>query len=142
MSELFLDSSFQIALIWPGDRHRVRALAMVDEIRDAQLVLTEGVLNEVIARLARRSAEVRRESVVFVREALQSSGRYRLIETTPDHIHRAVSICESRLEDRLSLVDAVAMAVMEDLGITEILTFDGDFAKSGEFTVLPPPISD
>lgn len=142
MSELFLDSSFQIALIWPGDRHRVRALLMADEIRDAQLVLTEGVLNEVIARLARRSAEVRRESFTFVREVLQSSGRYRLIETTPDHVDRAVGICESRLEDRLSLVDAVAMTVMEDLGITEILTFDGDFAKDGRFAVLPPPISD
>lgn len=142
MRQVFVDSSFQIALIWPDDVHRQRVLVALKEVEDAELVVTEGVLNEVIARLTRRDADVRRDSIAFAREAIRPGGRYRLIETTLDHADRALRICESRIEDRLSLVDAVAMTVMEDLGITEILTFDSDFAKDGRFTVLPAPISD
>lgn len=141
MRQIFVDSSFQIALIWLDDVHRSRALAVLKEVEDAEFVVTEGVLSEVIARLTRRGIAVRRDSISFAREAVQSAGRYRLVETTPDHVDRALRICENRIEDRLSLVDAVAMTVMEDLGITEILTFDGDFAKDGRFAVLPPPIS-
>ena len=51
------------------------------------------------------------------------------------YVHGRIIIKKYR-QLELSMVDCVSFAVMQELGIKDVLTFDSDFMKAG-FTVLP-----
>ena len=141
MRHLFVDASFLIALIWREDDHHRRAVLTFTELTESPLVTISGVLDELVAHSVKRNRQYRLDALAMTRRILAPGSQWTVVFPTPPLALRGVDHCERRLQDRLSLVDSVEMMVMEDLGITDILTFDGDFAKDGRFTVLPPPVS-
>ncbi len=142
MRRVFVDASFLIALIWLEDRHRSRALLEFDDLAGVPLVTVSGALDELIAHSVKRNRQYRLDALAMARQVLAPGSQWTVIFPTPPLALRGLDHCEQRLQDRLSLVDSVEMTVMEDMAITEILTFDSDFAKDGRFTVLPQPITD
>jgi predicted nucleic acid-binding protein len=77
----------------------------------------------------------------FMANLFQSirAGRHRLEFVTPDQFHRAYDL-RLRYHDKpdISFVDFTSMAVMQDLGITEVFTGDAHFRQVNlGFQIVP-----
>ena len=138
LDEAFTDASFLIATIWESDDHRPRALVLLEELGDAKLVVTDGVISEVVAHAVKRGMGLRRAALGLVRDILDPDGRYTVIYTTESRLRAAVDLYERWLRQGPSLVDCIAMVVMDELGLDTALTFDSDFDLPGKYTLLPP----
>lgn len=114
---------------------RVRALR--DELSGARLVTSVGILEEVLARAARLGPAVRTDAAKMARGILADRARYIVIYPTPELVARALAMYEARPDQRYSLVDCISMAIMDEMEIEHVLTFDRDFHGEGRFTVLP-----
>lgn len=60
------------------------------------------------------------------------------VEGTPDHFARALEKYRRFRDKSWSLTDCSSMIVMEDLRITEALTYDRDFEQAGFIALMRP----
>ena len=133
-----VDASFLIPLVWPKDRHRIRARRFFAAQTGYQYFVTDGVISEVLARATRRSLSVRRDAVALARRIVRGDGFTVVPTGSLDQIEAGLARYERLIDHRLSYVDCVQMNVMDELGITEILTFDQGFAAEDRYVLLPP----
>ena len=139
MRRVFADASYFLAPI-RGERERSRRIqALKPQLADAQFVTSYGVLSEVLARVARRGPHVRRAAASSVRAIFADADRFTVVYPTPALADRGLALYAARLDQRYSLEDCVSMAIMDELGIEVVLTFDSDFHGENRFTVLPAP---
>lgn len=54
-----------------------------------------------------------------------------VIGQTQDQLDRGLALYQSRADKSYSLTDCVSMIVMRDLNLSEVATFDSDFAQEG-----------
>ena len=135
---VFADASFLIATIWDRDDHRARALALLEELGDVNFVVTDGVINEVVAHAVKRGMGLRRSALGLVRDILDPNGPYTIEYGNEARLRAATDLYERWLRQGPSLVDCTAMVVMDELGLDTALTFDGDFDLPGKYALLPP----
>ena len=107
--------------------------------RRRRLTTTDYVLSEVITNLYRSQKAASAQA--FVNRLLQAieRGDYRLMTVSPDQFGRAW-LLRQKYHDKpdISFVDFTSMAVMQDLGITEIFTGNGHFRQVNlGFQVVP-----
>ena len=102
------------------------------------LVTSVDVLMEVLAFLSRYDARARLKGVEMVRRILTGEEQIQLMYVTPDRLAATVDLYAQRLDQSYSLADCLSMTLMDELGITEVLTYDSDFHGEGRFTILPP----
>lgn len=119
---LFVDTSAFYAAADSGDRSHARATAVLGA-GDA-LVTTDHVLVEswlLIRARGGRGAAMRFWEVV--------RGGLATVETVlPGDLDVAWRIGETFADQDFSIVDSTSFAVMERLGLTEVASFDDDFA--------------
>ena len=133
MQQLFFaDAWYFIALLDSFDSHHSRARRLRMAIRGDALVTHDAVLTEVLAYFSKDGANTRREVAGLVRRLL---GTVNVVEPTRALFLRALSRYERRADKGYSLVDCMSMEVMDDRGITHVLTNDHHFRQEG-FTVL------
>jgi predicted nucleic acid-binding protein len=130
MREVFVDTSFFIAILNPKDRLRSRAERVARSLGNVRLVTTDGVLFEVLNYFAEWGSMQRRAAAQAVRRARASTSTT-VIPQTRDGFDRALDRYAVRLDKGYSLTDCDSMLVMEDRSIHEALTSDQHFVQGG-----------
>jgi predicted nucleic acid-binding protein len=129
---MFADSSALIALALPSDDNHSAARRFAEEAPSARFVITELALNETVTYLRARSDAARAAAAA---RRLVASTRYQLVFTDLALIEAGLENLERFADKRLSLADAVAFALIDQLALDGAFTFDRDFRDCGYATV-------
>lgn len=138
--EVFLDTSYAVALAAVSDGLHAAALRLADELdaAAAKIVTTQAVLLEIGNALSRGRY---RQTAIRYLESAAADPTIRVIPLSAESFDRAAELFRSRPDKEWSLVDCVSFLVMEDLGLTKALTADVHFQQCG-FRALLREITD
>jgi uncharacterized protein len=130
MTEVFLDTSFAIALASSTDEYHEKAEDLAAEIglRKTRLVTTRAILLEIGNRLAKLRY---RKEAVRVLNSLETSPEVEILPLSEDLYQRGFDLFRKRPDKEWGLVDCISFQVMQDRGITQSLTTDGHFEQAG-----------
>jgi uncharacterized protein len=131
LTELFLDSSYVIALVNERDQHHKLAMKMARELGDQPLVTTDAVLLEIGNGLARN---FKSEAIAVIEEFL-SSDEVRVISVDMALFQTGFELYKTYQDKTWGLVDCISFIVMRERGISDALTADADFGQAG-FNIL------
>jgi predicted nucleic acid-binding protein len=128
--EVFLDTSYALALSAPTDQFHSRALRLADELETAQarLVTTRAVLLEIGNALARQRY---RASAVSLLRALEADPSVELLPLSDELYTRALQLYCSRSDKEWGMIDCASFVVMSERGIAKALTADEHFSQGG-----------
>jgi len=130
MREVFIDTSFFVAILNPKDRLRQRAEHAARSLVGVRLVTTDGVLTEVLNYFAEWGSAQRRAAAQATSSARASSSTV-VIPQTREGFDSAHARYLQRLDKGYSLTDCDSMLVMEERGIQDALTSDQHFNQAG-----------
>ena len=130
MAEVFLDSSFAIALSSSTDLHHERALSLADRLKgeSTRLVTTRAVLIEIGNALARQR---HRGAAIRLLVALDVDSAVEIVPLSEPLYADALRLFTAREDKEWGLTDAISFVVMQERGITEALTADVHFQQAG-----------
>ncbi|WP_017313916.1 type II toxin-antitoxin system VapC family toxin [Mastigocladopsis repens] len=133
-TEVFLDTSYAIALSVKNDDFHEQAVRLADLLQAAgtRLVTTQAVLLEIGNALSRQ--RYRRAAVVLL-NALETDSKVEIVSLSGQLYTQAFQLYCQRLDKEWGLVDCISFIVMQERGITEALTADEHFQQAG-FRVL------
>lgn len=127
MSDVFVDTSFLIALVINDDAHHVRALNCQNLVQGS-LVTTEYVLMEFVDALSRPSHRLLAVSTVGV---FRNRGGARVIPATSSLMDDGIRFFEKHKDKAWSLTDCISFVVMKQVGVFDALTSDHHFEQAG-----------
>jgi uncharacterized protein len=129
-SEVFLDTSFAIALASPHDRLHQRAVKLASLLEEAgtRLVTTQTVMLEIGNVLCQQPN--RHEAIVLL-NSLASDPKVEIIPLSQELYERAFQLYCDSPEKEWGFVDCVSFIVMQYSGITEALTANEHFQQAG-----------
>jgi predicted nucleic acid-binding protein len=130
MNEVFLDTSFAIALSSITDQHHGKAVELATQLETHQtgLVTTDAILLEIGNALSK--SKYRRAAIQLL-ESLESDANVKIIPLTKDLYLAAFRLFKQRPDKEWGLVDCVSFIVMQNRGITDALTADAHFQQAG-----------
>jgi predicted nucleic acid-binding protein len=130
MTELFLDTSFAIALVSSTDKHHARAEELAEQIeaQGTRLVTTKAVLLEIGNALSKQRF---RRAAVELLESLESDPKVDIVALSDSLYRRGFGLFSERADKEWSLTDCLAFVVMKDRGLTDALTTDEHFRQAG-----------
>jgi predicted nucleic acid-binding protein len=128
--EVFLDTSYAVALSAPSDQLHSRALELADELEqaEARLVTTRAVLLEIGNALSRQRYRAAAASLL---QALEEDPSVEVLPLTEELYARAMDLFVSRPDKEWGLIDCVSFEVMSDRGMKKALTADVHFQQCG-----------
>lgn len=128
--EVFLDSSYAIALAAAKDRHHAAALALADEMQRAKtrLITTEAVFVEIGNALAKQRY---RAAGVQLLSSLASDPQIEMVTVTTELLNQAWRLYQQRADKEWGLTDCISFVVMSTRGLREALTADDHFRQAG-----------
>jgi hypothetical protein len=134
LAEAFLDSAFAIALSAPGDGFHTRAVQLADQMeRDGtKIVTTRAVMLEIGNALGKLRY---RADAVALLDALERDTNVEIVPLTEELFARSFQLYRGRPDKEWGLVDCVSFTVMQERGITAVLTTDDHF-RQASFLVL------
>ncbi|BAY99065.1 hypothetical protein NIES37_30440 [Tolypothrix tenuis PCC 7101] len=140
-SEVFLDTTFAIALSAPQDKLHRRAvhLAEILETAGTRLVTTQAVMLEIGNLLCKQPF---RHGAVTLLNALAADSKVAIVPLSPELYDRAFQLYCDRSEKEWSFVDCVSFIVMQYGGITEALTANEHFQQAGFRALLREEMAD
>ena len=127
---IFLDANFFINLYIETNENHERAKEINDKIAEKEKIISRLVLAEVITVLNMK-IKASNEQIKNIYKQLDNN--FDIIEDHYFH-DKALEKLLKYDEKDLSLFDCVYMALMEELGIKEIATFDSHFDNKEEIT--------
>ncbi len=132
--EVFLDTSYALALSAPTDQFNDRALQLADELEAARarLVTTRAVLLEIGNALSRQRY---RTAAIRLLQALEADPNVEVLPLSEALYARALQLYCSRPDKEWGLIDCASFVVMSERGIRKALTADEHFQQLG-FRVL------
>ncbi len=135
MAELFLDTSYAIALSSPPDQHHARAVALAEKIEAQQqrFVTTRAVMLEIGNALAKQRY---RAAAIRLLDALERDPAVEIVRLSEALYARAMRLYRERLDKEWGLTDCVSFVVMQERGLTEALTTDDHFRQAGYRALL------
>jgi predicted nucleic acid-binding protein len=127
---VFLDSAFLIALINKGDANRDSALGWMEIVEGAQIPLltTEFCLIEVVNFVSSRGHRAVARQLVA---ALRAGALVTILPCSSALLNRGLVLHAARDDKTWSLTDCIGIVVMQDNGLTDVLTYDHDFVQAG-----------
>jgi predicted nucleic acid-binding protein len=130
MSEVFLDTSYAIALSVSNDEHHERAVELAEQLEaeGTGLVATRAIILEIGNALAGLRY---REAAIQLLDALENDPKVEIVPTTEELCARAFELYRNRLDKEWGLIDCVSFIVMEGRKITDALTADDHFRQVG-----------
>ena len=134
MESAFVDTGYLVAIANERDQWHDAALAARERLGSTRLVTTDEVLVEFLAAFSAFGRNVRRQAAKTVRDFMASTS-VTVVPQSRESFLGGLERYENREDKDYSLVDCVAMNVMEEKGITRALTNDRHFEQEG-FTVL------
>ncbi|AFY31512.1 type II toxin-antitoxin system VapC family toxin [Calothrix sp. PCC 7507] len=129
-TEVFLDTSFAIALSAPDDDLHQRAAqwAGLLETAGTRLVTTQAVMLEIGNAL---SKQPHRHGAVILLNALAADSHVEIVPLSQQLYDRAFQLYCERSEKEWGFIDCVSFIVMQYSGITEALTANEHFQQAG-----------
>lgn len=129
-SEVFLDTSYAIALASSDDQRHNRAedLANLMVAHSTRLVTTRAVLLKIGNALARQRF---RSAAIALLESLESDPNVEIIPLSESLYARALQLFRDRQDKKWGLTDCVSFVVMQERGLSEALTADRHFRQAG-----------
>jgi len=118
---MFIDSSYLIGLINDNDQYHKRAIELAETVEKNKLMITTLHLSEIITGIGKISGgKVSNEVLEYILD------NYTIVDGT---LKLCIASKDSYLkyDGTLSLADAVAITVMKEKNIYEIVSFDSDF---------------
>ncbi|BAM51183.1 MULTISPECIES: type II toxin-antitoxin system VapC family toxin [unclassified Synechocystis] len=130
MTEVFLDTSFAIALSSITDQNHVRAIQLANQIEanKIRLVTTQGILLEIGNALSKQRY---RKAAIQLLESLETDPSVEVVLLTNSLYKSAFNLFKQREDKEWGLVDCISFIVMQDRGITDVLTADIHFQQAG-----------
>ena len=134
MRRVLADTSFWLAVAWPGDQWQAAARLALRGLDECRLVTTDEVLTEFLAGMSATRSDLRASAVDTVR-ALLGDPDMEVIPQSRDGFLAGLELYRRRLDKTYSLTDCISMQTMRREGLTEVLTNDRHFQQAG-FRVL------
>jgi uncharacterized protein len=131
LTDVFVDTSFVIALVNEKDQHHRLALELAETFTGQRLVTTDAILLEIGNALSRN---FKPESVEIIEDFLTSDD-VEVIHLHPQLFRKAFDLYKSRSDKLWGLIDCVSFVVMKELGIIDALSADKHFDQAG-FNIL------
>lgn len=130
MIEVFLDTSFAIALSAVTDQNHIRAVELADQIeaKGTRLVTTQAILLEIGNALSKQRYRV---AAIQLLESLKADPNVEIVLLTNELYAAAFNLFKSREDKEWGLVDCISFIVMQNRGITDALTADDHFHQAG-----------
>jgi uncharacterized protein len=137
-ARVFTDTSSLAALIYTRDENHSKAVAIFRSLNahPVQFVLTNFIRAETHALLLARASHYVADRFLA---SLINTPRNVLIRVTETDEQKALDLIAKYKDKDFSITDATSFVIMERLGITHALSFDGDFRQYG-WTILEPPL--
>lgn len=129
-NEVFLDTSFAVALASATDALHPTALALEQTIRlqSARIVTTEAVLIEIGDTL---SSERQRPVAVRTIRLLRRDANVVVVPFSTSLFDESFELFAARSDKDWGLTDCVSFVVMQERGLTDALTADRHFIQAG-----------
>ncbi len=130
MTEVFLDTSFAIALSSVTDQNHERAVELAHEIEinRTRLITTQAILLEIGNALSK----VRyRAAAIQLLESLETDPSVEVVSLTNSLYRLAFKLFKQRDDKEWGIVDCISFIVMQDRGISDALTADVHFQQAG-----------
>lgn len=133
-NEVFLDTSFAIALSSPKDCFHKRAVLLAEQLQEAgtRLVTTRAVMLEIGNAL---SKERHRAAAIRLLSALEADPAVEVIPCSEHLYTLAFQLYKERADKEWGLTDCVSFVVMASRELGDALTTDEHFGQAG-FRVL------
>jgi predicted nucleic acid-binding protein len=130
MNEIFLDTSFAIALSAITDQNHARAIELAEQIeaQNSYLVTTQAILLEIGNALSKQRY---RTAAIQLLESLESDPNVEIVPLTNELYNAAFQLFRSRQDKEWGLVDCISCIVIQNRGITDVLTADEHFNQMG-----------
>lgn len=130
MIEVFLDTSFAIALSSITDQNHVKAVQIANQLEadKTRLVTTQAILLEIGNALSKQKY---RTAAIQLLESLETDPNVEVVLLTYDLYKTAFDLYKQRKDKEWGLVDCISFIVMQNRGITNALTADSHFHQSG-----------
>jgi uncharacterized protein len=138
MKTTVIDSVVLIGAFYRNDQWHAKATPIIRFVEDngCPVIITDFILAEVLNFLHQKAGH---DAAVETLEAVEFSENITLVRITDPQFSSGKALFAKY--SRLSLVDALTVACMNDLGITEIYSFDSDFDGVTGITRLARPNS-
>lgn len=138
MKPTVIDSVVLIGAFYRNDQWHAKATPIIRFVEDNEcpVIITDFILAEVLNFLHQKAGH---DAAIETLEALESSENITIVRITDSQFSSGKALFAKY--PRLSLVDALTVACMNDLGITEIYSFDSDFDGIAGITRLDHPSS-
>lgn len=136
-AELFLDTSYAIALASTTDRHHDEAIRLASQIEadDRRLVTTRGVLVEIGNALSKLRY---RTSAVTLLYALENDHRVEIVPLSEGLYGRGLNLYRQHQDKEWGMTDCLSFAIMHERSVTDALTADDHFRQAGFRPLLTP----
>jgi uncharacterized protein len=130
MIEVFLDTSFAIALSSQTDRNHLQAVELAGqlELHKTRLVITQAILLEIGNALYKQRYRI---AAIQLLESLETDRNVEIVLLTKDLYRQAFNLFKQRQDKEWGLVDCISFIVMQERGITDALTADAHFQQAG-----------
>jgi len=130
MNELFLDTSYGIAIASKRDSLHQRAVFLAQKIKAEKILLitTQAVLLEIGNALAKLKY---RQFGIRLLANLEQDSNATIISLTDELYDKAFELFQNRPDKEWGLVDCVSFIVMQEQNITDALTADEHFVQAG-----------
>jgi len=135
MAEVFLDTSFAIAVTVATDRYHETALRLARELRNSRTVLvtTHAILAEIGDSFSRPPY---REAATQLLRALQRDPGVLVLPVDSELFSRGHQLFIDRPDKTWGLTDCISFALMQERDIREALTADQHFEQAGFVALL------
>ena len=134
MKPIFIDTGFLIALLNANDNYHLTATKLSLKYEGISFLTTDAVLLELGNALSRSSKQKTSEMIRYFQQSEDAS----IIHLTPDLFTKGLQLYDKYQDKSWGLVDCISFVVMQELELTEVLTFDQHFIQAG-FNVLNGP---
>lgn len=130
MAQVFVDSSFYIALANVRDQHHAWAREQVPylEERNIQQVITRAAMIESGDALSKPRF---REQGAALLSSIEDDPSVAIVPLSEELYQRGLELFSQRLDKAWGLTDCISFTVMSDLGIGSALTTDDHFRQAG-----------
>lgn len=134
---VFIDASAYLSVLNKKDSNHKKALKISQELFESggEFVTSNIVIYEVCTVLSLR---IDKKLAFEFREALENS-QTAIIYLNKEIENKAWEIFQKQTSKNVSFFDCTSFAVIENLGIKSVFSFDGDFRKYArdlEFTLI------
>ena len=134
MDDIFADTNYWVAKIFPQDQWHKRVIEAEYKIGIVNLITTESVLIETLNYFSEFRRDVKETAFLVVKSIIESD-EVTVVRQIDEVFLNGIEFYGKRLDKGYSLTDCISMNVYHSRGISEVLSHDHHFSQEG-LTVL------